>query len=266
MLIEEDDSKKIFKKSILAYLLISYVISIIVSMVLMGLYQSFHNVDIDVFNKILESQNYSYYLEIEFETTVHVLNFFSLYNLSVYVLSFGTLCYFLKTEFVKNFDIFKKENIKKTLITLVIVTVIFFILYLLVNSITNSLIENLGISQAENQEFVVLLLQYAALPMFITTVFLGPIVEELVFRKCIFGLIDNKYVALAVSSLTFASIHLLSSLGLGYNFLELLAISLPYLTGGILFGLIYIKTKNIYYSIIVHILINLFSVVIVFIT
>lgn len=262
MTIEEIQAQKRYKISLLAYLLISYVVSMIISIVLMTVYQNIHSLDSTLFNEIISSGNYLDYLITNRDITLHILNFFSLYNLAVYLLSISVLCFLLKADFIKDFSILKKESIKKTIITFICVTIVFFVLYYSANIISSILIEHLGITDSENQVFVELLLQYALVPMVITTVFLGPIVEELVFRKCIFGLFSKKWIALIVSSLTFTAIHIISSLSLGYNFIELIAISIPYLAGGILFGLIYMKTKyNIYYSIGVHILINLVAVI-----
>ena len=50
--------------------------------------------------------------------------------------------------------------------------------------------------------------------MFLSAVFLGPIVEELVFRKSIFGLIKSQKVALIVSSVVFGTIHILNEASL----------------------------------------------------
>ncbi|WP_298266125.1 CPBP family intramembrane glutamic endopeptidase [uncultured Lutibacter sp.] len=83
----------------------------------------------------------------------------------------------------------------------------------------------------------------------ITALILAPIFEELLFRKLIFTRLLKKYslnISIITSSICFALIHLP-----GYRNL------LPTFIFGIISCLIYYKTKNIYYSIILHFLTNL---------
>ncbi|NLN50510.1 MAG: CPBP family intramembrane metalloprotease [Acholeplasmataceae bacterium] len=104
--------------------------------------------------------------------------------------------------------------------------------------------------------------QYGAL-IIIVVVLLGPIVEELVFRKAFFTLIKNQWVALVVSSLLFGLIHVVTEASIHSFLINLI----PYLVSGIALGLIYIyNKKNIVVSMFTHILINLISVIIVFVS
>ncbi len=262
MTVEDIEAKSRYKKTIVAYLLIFYIISMILTMLLLNVYTSINSLDLSQFSEIISSGNYSSYLETMPVITIHAIKFLSLNNLIVYILCIIVLCYFLQKDFIDDFNIFKKENINKTLKTLLVSTVVFFILYFGVNIIINLISEAMGITTSANQEFIELAIDNSTFSIFLATVFLGPIVEELVFRKAAFGLFKDKRVALLVSTLVFAAIHMISSLGLGYSFLEMLVMTIPYLAGGLLFGLIYMKTKyNMYYVIIIHILINLTSVV-----
>lgn len=90
------------------------------------------------------------------------------------------------------------------------------------------------------------------LPMFFLTVIFAPIAEELIFRKAFFTLIENKWIALAASSLIFGAIHVIG----GGDFVYLIS----YATSGLILGGIYIfSKKNIYASILTHMLNNGFS-------
>ncbi|OED59442.1 CPBP family intramembrane glutamic endopeptidase [Acholeplasma laidlawii] len=96
--------------------------------------------------------------------------------------------------------------------------------------------------------------------MIITAVVIGPIVEELVFRKSFFGLIKNEKWALVISSLVFGLIHISTEILTGDIGMVIVS-SLPYIAGGFIFGYIYmINKKNIVIPIIAHMGYNLISV------
>ncbi len=83
----------------------------------------------------------------------------------------------------------------------------------------------------------------------ISAVILAPIFEELLFRKYMFTELLKKYstsISIVISSVFFSLIHLPSYRNL-----------LPTFIFGVISCLIYRKTKNIYYTIILHFLANL---------
>jgi len=84
----------------------------------------------------------------------------------------------------------------------------------------------------------------------ISTVILGPVIEEFIFR----GIILNKWAettsnkrALILSSLLFGIVHFGSLI-------------IPQFIGGLLYGIVYIKTKKLIYPILMHIINNLIPV------
>ena len=88
-----------------------------------------------------------------------------------------------------------------------------------------------------------------------TTVFLAPIVEELVFRKSFFAVIKNKWIALVLSSFVFGIIHALSTAG---TFQTKLIYAIPYFSSGLAFGIAYIRSdKNIIVPIACHMFNNI---------
>ncbi|WP_025724640.1 CPBP family intramembrane glutamic endopeptidase [Acholeplasma granularum] len=98
--------------------------------------------------------------------------------------------------------------------------------------------------------------------MLLSAVILGPIVEELVFRKSFFGLIKNKNWALVTSSLVFGLIHVTTELLTGDIRVAIVS-GLPYIGAGFIFGYIYLKNeKNILIPILAHMGYNLVSVLI----
>ena len=85
-------------------------------------------------------------------------------------------------------------------------------------------------------------------PIFIIVVsVIGPILEELIFRKIIFGEIykrSNYWIAAIISGLAFALIH--------FDFTHLLV----YFIMGLVFSFIYVQTKRIIVPIIAHVAMN----------
>jgi len=124
------------------------------------------------------------------------------------------------------------------------------------NLIINYLIIPNGISQNElaNRE----LLKNNKLIYSIMVCILVPIIEETTFRLEFKKNIKNKYIFIIISSLLFATLHILSITKL----IELLYI-IPYIILGLTFTLIYQKTNNILCNIFSHILHNSTTVLII---
>jgi membrane protease YdiL (CAAX protease family) len=100
-----------------------------------------------------------------------------------------------------------------------------------------------------------------AVMMIISVVLLGPIVEELIFRKSLFSLFKNKKLAIIISSLIFGLIHLIAEPSLASVIINLPA----YLIPGLVFGYFYAKNdENILVPTIAHILSNLISVLLIY--
>jgi membrane protease YdiL (CAAX protease family) len=88
---------------------------------------------------------------------------------------------------------------------------------------------------------------------FIEIIFLAPILEELFFRKFLLIKLIEKYdkiIAIGISSLCFSLIHFTSPRNL-----------FPTFAFGIISGIIYLKTKKIGYSIILHLIYNTFWII-----
>lgn len=90
--------------------------------------------------------------------------------------------------------------------------------------------------------------------LIISTVILAPVTEEFIFR----GLILNKWAetssntrALILSSLLFGIVHFGSLI-------------IPQFIGGLLYGIVYIKTKKLIYPILMHVINNLIPVLLLF--
>ncbi len=129
-----------------------------------------------------------------------------------------------------------------------------------------SILFNSFTSTSENQQHIENIMRYAgAVPMIISTILLAPIVEEAIYRKCVFYYL-NRYpiwVSYLVSTILFALPHMLTT---STSFGTWVLISIPYLIDGALLAAIYhLLKKNVYASIAAHMLNNLVAVILVFI-
>lgn len=94
------------------------------------------------------------------------------------------------------------------------------------------------------------------------TVLFAPVLEELIFRKAMFGFFRNQWLALAVSSLIFGFIHVSQET----TALAFITNLITYSASGVALGYVYIKNKNnVWASILVHAAANAVSVSIILI-
>ncbi|MDN7243021.1 CPBP family intramembrane metalloprotease [Planococcus sp. N028] len=99
---------------------------------------------------------------------------------------------------------------------------------------------------SENTQNIVILTETVPLTIMAVVLF-APILEELVFRRVIFGSLNqttNFFVAAGISALVFAAVHM--------EFTHLLV----YFTSGTILAFLYQKTKSIITPIIAHIMLN----------
>lgn len=152
----------------------------------------------------------------------------------------------LKNNFNKNMDI----TVKSWLIGLLIMFVSNIIIGLFVSKAT-----------AGNEENVQTLIKASNYLSIFTFGIVGPIVEELVFRKSFREVFKKGWLFILVSGLVFGGLHVVLSLTSLWDLFYLI----PYCSLGIAFGYIYVKTDNIYYSMFIHIFHNvLFTILSVY--
>ena len=169
-----------------------------------------------------------------------------------YLLLFVYFFSIYKKEILKDIKIFNKETIFKTIFYFIIG----FILMILFNYIINYIIIPNGISNNEIGNRDLLLKNKIVYSILLCIII--PFIEEIIFRLSLKKTIKNKYMFLIVSSTIFALLHLLSNTKL----IELLYF-IPYFILGLTFGTVYIKTNNIFSSILSHIFNNTLTVLIV---
>lgn len=141
--------------------------------------------------------------------------------------------------------------------------------------LSNILIQAFGFkTDSVNQESIILMLRSKSFILIaITTVLIGPLVEELVFRKAIFGLLKKDNVAITISAISFGLIHIVSELLdlIGsinfFSVFEVLVTSIPYIGMGVAFSILYVKNnKNVFLLYLVHALLNLLSIITIFLS
>ena len=168
-----------------------------------------------------------------------------IYEVSLTIL----IIYIYKKDIIPNFKDFIKNNIKyfKKYIKY------WFIMLLLM--IGSNIIVTMFTSTnvAANQEAIMDSLKKAPIYTFIMTVFVAPILEELVFRLS-FRKIFSKSNILFIffSGFIFGGMHVISS----YEHLTDLLFIIPYSLPGFIFAYVYTKSKNICVPISLHFIHN----------
>lgn len=104
-----------------------------------------------------------------------------------------------------------------------------------------------GGSTADNEELVRSSIDLAPLLMFIEVSIYAPLAEELLFRKSIREVVNNKWLYIFISGFIFGALHVVGT----ENPLEYLYL-IPYCSLGFTFAYIYSKTNNIYSTISIH--------------
>lgn len=172
----------------------------------------------------------------------------------------GIFCVIYRKTLVEDWKDFKKnrKEYMKVAIPLWIKGLILMVVsnYMINIFITNG---NIAANESFNRSIMLKLPIYSITSM----VFLGPIMEELVFRKSLKKAFSNMYVFAIVSALIFAGFHVATGIesfsAIFTQWKELLFI-IPYGALGYMFAIAYHKTNNIFTSISMHIMHNSLSV------
>lgn len=176
-----------------------------------------------------------------------------LINLIIYLILIISCIVLLKKEIVTDFKILAKQDAMK-IFWICIAGIGCSYLGNYAGSIISSIIGSVGDS-ANQSTIEELLFSRYSLAIIIMSVFIGPIVEELVFRKSLHSLLRNikvpTWLIVIISSVLFGFIHVSSAGDIGYVF--------PYIFMGAALGGLEVFSKNIYPSIFVHIFLNALS-------
>ena len=142
----------------------------------------------------------------------------------------------LKEYFNKNF----KKNIKQSIKYWLIGLSIMIASNLIISLITSDI--------AGNEEAVREMIDKFPLYMAFQVIIYAPLTEEIIFRKSIRKITNNKYLYILLSGLIFGSLHVISSITTPLDWLYLI----PYSALGFTFAISYTKTNNIFSTIVAH--------------
>ncbi len=183
------------------------------------------------------------------------LNFNKLSNFQKIELSlFSNICLIIilfiiyRKELVNEWKIFKK-NIREDIDIGFKYWFIGFLVMAISNVIITFVFKN---AQANNEQQVQKLIDYAPFIMLISAGIAAPIYEEITFRKAFKNIIKNKYLFILISGIVFGSLHVITQV----NTITDLLYIIPYSSLGIALAGMYQKTDTIYTSITMHMLHN----------
>ena len=199
-----------------------------------------------------------YFLLSEFQLIPLLLSGVSYENIpiiikSIYLISYelfmiSIICLILHDELKcaiedikKNHKQYFKTYFKYWLLALVIM----FASNIIINMIAGGEI-------AGNEEAVRALFFKAPVYVFISAVFLAPVLEEMIFRQSIRNMFSNDLLFIIISGLVFGGLHVIGNINHWYDLLYLI----PYCTPGFVLAYIMSKTNNVLVSTGIHFLHN----------
>lgn len=184
------------------------------------------------------------YLNLIIQKIVNPANItlYSIINILKYIILIFTLYIINKNEINAMFKDYLKNSFKyfkKTYLYLIIGILLVFLI--------NYLIKKLGFSLSANETLDRLYITKYVVFSCLSMCILGPTLEELVFRLG-FNNINNTKTYLIITTILFALFHI--------SGLKELIYLIPYSLIGLIFGMAYTKTKNVFSSIKLHIIYN----------
>lgn len=252
-----DEKKSNYGLAAIIYAVLFFFAGTFILIFLTNIFSNIHQVDKLVIIEGLAATDYSNYTETEILVLSKVNGWG---NLVIYLLSLIGIIVFLKHDI--------KEDIKDFIQTAKSETGLLFAVafgFLVVTYVVDIIVSQF-VPVSENQNTIVQIFTGGgALPMVIATVILAPIVEEYIYRKCVFALKPHfgKGMCYVVSILAFTLPHMLST-PMDDIFTWIIQ-CVPYATSGFLLCLIYDNFKeNTCVPIVVHMLNNLVATLLVF--
>lgn len=254
--------KNIFKPNkfvaILIYILFFFILAALITYLIAGIYSKINNVDYEQIKasyalKTADFKN----LPIEILKANAITQGYG--NLIIYLLAGSLIIFFTRDEF--KLDLYKIKE-RKSFYAWFIPTAV--ILFVLICYLVDLLFKRI-IPSSENQLQIENILKNGGmLPMIITTLLLAPLVEELIFRKCIFSLCGKNRIVLAyISSIVlFVLPHMLTT---STDFATWILQAIPYIVAASLFATIYhLSGFNFYVTLLAHIANNGLALILVF--
>lgn len=134
----------------------------------------------------------------------------------------------------------------------------YWFLILILMALSNGIITLINNKElSNNQEAINDMFERLPIYTYILSVFLAPVIEELVFRFCFMKIFNNKYLYIILSGVIFGLFHIIGSFESAFDFLYLIPYSIP----GLIFAYILYDSKNIFNTIWLHFVHNGISMV-----
>lgn len=237
---------------IIAYVILMYILGSFIAMFLAVVLSSVYNVDTKTAINSLMSVDFSS-LDAKVAKVSALSQGYG--NLITYLLLLAFVILYLRDELVNDF-----KKIKERMGFFISFTLVSLILFVILGEAISTFITEFVEESTNQQTIVGIMTNGGLLPMMITTIICAPIVEELIFRKCIFHFFKRYGVVACyvASTLLFALPHMLSSdiTNFGNWLLQLI----PYAFSGIMLAFIYHKSNyNVFTSMLVHIANNIWA-------
>ncbi len=191
-----------------------------------------------------------------------LITFSAMMNFIAYAIQAGVLIHIFKTFLFKNQWVLFKHHLRFSIYLIMIALYLMFTFLVLAQGFflmtdTDPISPNQAVLEAIMESGV----WYNVLSLFIIAVILAPIVEELVYRKAIYGLIQqyaHPVFAVLGSAFLFALIHVVIDLG---NAIYIV----PYFGLGLVLAFIYYYSgRMLFVSIFAHALMNLYTFILLF--
>lgn len=149
-------------------------------------------------------------------------------------------------------------EIKKNFVEITKIAFKYYLVGIILMITSNYLIGILMNGQiSANEESVRSFIDKAPLYMAFQLAIYAPLTEELIFRRSIRDITKNKYIYILLSGFIFGMLHVITSISSPIDFIYLI----PYCSFGFAFAALYIKTDNIFSTIIIHAFHNSFALI-----
>lgn len=170
------------------------------------------------------------------------------YTVCIQIIIIITIILLVKDKFMANLKDFKKNNLeyfKKYLKYWLYACIVMVFSNFIISLLNNGAI-------AGNEEGVRDILANNPIYLFISAVFIAPVLEELVFRQGIRNIFKNDYLFIAVAGLVFGAMHVIGNVNSWVDYLYLI----PYSAPGVAFAYMLVKSKNIFVPMSFHFIHN----------
>lgn len=187
---------------------------------------------------------------------VPIINFFT--NDIGLILNFSAYLILAVILFIYNFDYLKTDflEFKSDLRTNIINSMVGYGIVYACSIVAAFILMGLGVTEAAgNQAEVMKFILESPIVVIFPTVLFAPFIEEFIFRKSLFNLIKNKYIAIFVSAIIFGYLHV--SAANDYIYM------IQYSMLGAALGVVYYKYKNFTTVMITHAINNGLAVIFV---